>query len=134
MKHPTAERGFTLVELLAALAILAFGIQALITLKRTLHARQARQLAELSAITHEGNALALLRRINPHDEPSGTRVIAKNVTLSWQATATPQSAKQLSWAGRETPLTLTIYAIDYQVKQNGSVIVRANIELLGRQK
>lgn len=132
MRRPSAERGFTIVELLAALAILAFGIHALINLKLALHERQSRQLDQLNAITLEGNALALLRRVNPVSEPTGKRTLGRSATLTWNARPTGRTARQLSWAGRETPGRLTIYSVEYNVTDRGALITRSSIELLGR--
>lgn len=134
MKRSLAANGFTIVELLAALAILAFGIHALINLKLTLHERQARQLEQLSVITHESNALALLRRVNPASEPVGTRALSGTVVLTWQARPTGPAARQLSWAGRETPATLTVYSVEYRIVERGAPIARSTIELLGREQ
>lgn len=132
MKPLGAERGFTIIELLAALAILAFGVSALVDLKRALHERQARQLAQLDAITHESNALVLLRRVNPAQEPAGTRALSRGITLAWKAQPMGQSAQQLSWIGRETPARLTIFRVDYKVIGPSTVIAQGAIELLGR--
>lgn len=66
-------RGFTLLEAIVALAILAAGAMALFSALNGALRAQARVEANLRMATATENALALLEGVNPMQEPRGER-------------------------------------------------------------
>lgn len=132
MKHHSVEHGFSLAEILVALAVFGFGLNALIDLKVALANRQARLLTQLDAITLESNALVLLRRVNPTIEPAGKRSLGGDVQLIWQAHLNGPYVQQLSWAGRQTPERLALYRVEYRIIDKAGTIASNRTELLGR--
>lgn len=132
MKRQFPTQGFTVVELLMALAILGFGIGALINLKMSMQEQQARQLARAEAIRLEGNALTLLRMINPAMERAGTRPLEGNVRLNWQANVAGPLAPHLTWAGRTTEERVAVFKVTYQVRRDNEILAENSIEQIGR--
>lgn len=132
MKRTDAEQGFTIVELMMALAILAFGITALIDLKLAIQEQQARQLSSAKVIKLESNALVLLRRVNPATERSGKRQLEGEATLTWQADVIGPVAAQIVWAGRTTAQRVAIFKVAYRITHKGEVVSNNSIEQIGR--
>lgn len=132
MKQQSPVLGFTVLELLMALAILGFGIGALISLKISMQEQQASQLARAEAIRLEGNALTLLRMINPAIERTGTRPLEGNVNLTWQADLAGPVAPQLTWAGRTTEERVAVFKVDYQLRRDSKILAANSIENIGR--
>lgn len=126
--------GFTTIELLVALAILASGFFALIEFKLALLDRQAQHMAQFEAITAESNALAVLRQINPANNPSGDVALGNGIRLEWRSKPTTHVATQLAWLGRETEFRVARFNVHYIVKKNDAVMVRDTVELLGRSR
>lgn len=127
------ERGFSTLELLVALAILSFGIMALIDFKLNLLERQQRLLARQQAIIAESNALAMLRRINPAEQPTGRLPVGNGSELAWEAQPITDFRPMLAWLGRETAYKAARYRITYRVSRDRAVLVKGSVELVGRR-
>lgn len=127
------EAGFTTIELLVALAIFSIGLFALLEVKVEMLDRQKRQLSQVDKLEQEGNALVLLRKVNPAMEPSGSRSLGDDRILSWSARQTSPFTHQLVWLGRETEYTVATYRADYMIRQNNVVNTRGYVEMIGRR-
>lgn len=127
------EAGFTTIELLVALAIFSIGLFALLEVKVEMLDRQKRQLSQVDKLEQEGNALVLLRKVNPAMEPSGSRSLGDDRVLSWSARQTSPFTPQLVWLGRETEYTVATYRADYMIRQNNVVNTRGYVEMIGRR-
>lgn len=91
MKH---ERGFSTLEVIAAVAIIGIALVPILSLQTQIARSQAR-LADVHAdTTAVNNAMALLRDVNPIVSPQGERQIDDATTLTW--TSAPASALQQS--------------------------------------
>ncbi|WP_155800164.1 hypothetical protein [Porphyrobacter sp. AAP82] len=117
---------------MVALAILSLGLMALIDFRLSLLQTQSRQLAQVEAIQHEANALALLRQINPAAEPSGRKALGQSVWLQWEARPAGNYRPQLAWLGRETGYRVALFKVDYAIIEANAVSVRGSIALIGR--
>lgn len=124
--------GFSTLELLVALAILSFGLMALIDFRLSLLQTQSRQLAQAEAIQHEANALALLGRINPASQPSGRTSLGQSVWLQWDARMVAGYRPQLAWLGRETGYRVALYKVNYAIVEADAAIARGSVRLIGR--
>lgn len=133
MTDKVREAGFTTIELLVALAIFSIGLFALLEVKVEMLDRQKRQLNQVDKLVQEGNALVLLRKVNPATEPSGSRSLGDNQILSWNARRTGPFTRQLVWLGRETEYTVATYRIDYRITKNSAVNTRGYVEMIGRR-
>lgn len=127
------DRGFSTLELLVALAILSFGLMALIDFKLNLLERQQRQLSRQQAIIAETNALALLRRIDPVTQPSGRIAIGDGSELAWEARPTTPFQPMLAWLGRETSYQVARYRTAYTIRRQQIVLAKGSVELVGRR-
>ena len=127
------EAGFTTIELLVALAIFSIGLFALLEVKVEMLDRQKRQLSQVDKLVQEGNALVLLRKVNPATEPSGSRSLSENHILSWSARRTSPFTPQLVWLGSETEYTVATYRVDYLITKNSAVNARGYVEMIGRR-
>lgn len=127
------ERGFSTLELLVALVILSFGLMALIDFKLNLLERQQRQLARQQAIIAESNALALLRRINPAEQPVGRIATGDGSELAWVARPTTPFRPMLAWLGRETNHQVARFRTTYTISRNKALLAKGSVELVGRR-
>jgi prepilin-type N-terminal cleavage/methylation domain-containing protein len=124
------ERGFTVVEMLVAMAIVAITfipIVGLTTNTTRLHIRQNlmidRQMAQASALT-------LLRGVNPTEEPNGTRDLGGTTRLEWRATMLSAPRRSLRFLGGEGDFVITLYRLDAKLSMPDD---RFSIERIGWQ-
>lgn len=84
--------GFSLIEALIALAIAAMMLTALFQLQIQMARGQARAAAVLEQVSAQENALALMRDLNPMQEPAGEIVLPQGDTIRW--TSAPRGRPQ----------------------------------------
>jgi type II secretory pathway pseudopilin PulG len=79
------ESGFSMMEALAAVAILSIALIPLLSLQIQVQRDAAQQLAIRTETRAQRNALALLQDINMMREPVGARALTEEQTLRWRA-------------------------------------------------
>jgi prepilin-type N-terminal cleavage/methylation domain-containing protein len=75
--------GFSLVEVLVALAIVAVGMVSILGLQHQLVLGQHRYESALAKADLERSALVLLQAVNPMATPTGEKQLPPNVTVQW---------------------------------------------------
>jgi hypothetical protein len=121
-----------MLEALVAMAVLAAGILVLVDLKRDMLERQSRYRATQELLVAHGNALALLRRVDPVREPEGERTLGAGARLSWRSVQLSPAKLELAWKGRETQRKVAVYRIDYAIWIDGRLRHRDVVERVGR--
>ncbi|PTQ11429.1 hypothetical protein CLG96_08235 [Sphingomonas oleivorans] len=126
------DRGFTVIELLVAVVIMAMVLIPVARMQADLSRRHARQAVLLDRFTAMHNALALLRGLNPLAEPSGRRLLAPGLLLQWRATRVSEVRRSLRFLGGEGDFDVALFRIDAQIlRSSGGMPMRFAIERLG---
>ncbi len=111
MPSRPASNGFSLLEMLVAIGVLAICLMPILELQITLDRRHAERQLALDRLTAQRSALALLRGINPSLEPVGIRTLAPATTLRWQAVPLSTPRRALHFLGGEAYHDITLYRI-----------------------
>lgn len=135
--RPESKAGFTLIEVLVAIAIAGLCFYALFDLQQTMIDGQRRGAAAIDRANIIRNANVLLAEVNPSDPdigPSGVIDLPPNMTLNWTAEpVTPDqtfnttfpSTAQASWY-------VQLWRVTGEVTNaNGEVIQTVVLERLG---
>ncbi|MDB5439460.1 MAG: hypothetical protein JWM33_1887 [Caulobacteraceae bacterium] len=139
MKRPVAKgkSGFTLIEVLVALAIASFAFYALFGLQQQLLDGQRRGAATIDRANMVRNASVLLAQVNPSDPdigPSGVIDLPPNMTLNWTAEpVTPDQTYNTTFPGTtQASWYVQLWKITGEVTNaNGEVIQSLTLERLG---
>lgn len=124
MKH---ERGFSTLEVIAAVAIIGIALVPIVSLQTQLTRSQAR-LEEVHAdSTAVQNAMALLREVNPMLTPTGQRQFSDRTTLTW--TSTPVSAVRTST--NPTGFAVQLYRINADIQRPDAPTTTLQVDLVG---
>jgi prepilin-type N-terminal cleavage/methylation domain-containing protein len=134
MNRLTSPNGFTMIEVLAALAIVSVSLVLLFDLKQTVHVRQQRQLLQVAIVTQEANALAVLRRIDPWREGAGKVRLDADTTLRWRAMKIGQPRAALDWLGRTSSVRVALFRVRYELVGKDRPMASGEVELLGRNR
>lgn len=123
------EAGFSTLEVIAAVAIVAIALLPIAALQTQL-ARSQGRLAEAHAETTSAqSALALLRDINPMLTPTGERRLDDRTTLVWTSAPASDLRRSITPAGFEVQL----YRIHAQVRGAGAA-TELQLDLIGWRK
>jgi Tfp pilus assembly protein PilV len=116
MKRRAGQFGFSTIEALAALAIVAVALVPLLDLQTQItraHAQQRTIRAEADA---RRNALALLRDVNPTAAPEGLRQIGDGLTMRWRATPLTASVRTTRGGQGDGDFDVRLYRLDVDVR------------------
>lgn len=85
MKRPS-EIGFSTIEVIAAVAMIAVALIPIATLQTQIARGQARLEDARESTSAVQNAIAIVRTINPMQTPNGRRALSGGATLTWVST------------------------------------------------
>ena len=126
----TRQAGFTVIELLAAIAILAAALIPLLTLQQsTTRAALAVERAQ-ARLALDRAALATLRGINPAREPEGEADLGA-ATLAWRAEARGTPRRMLDITGNPTRFELQRFRVTAQITAPDGATRAWQVDLLG---
>ncbi|UPT61159.1 MAG: hypothetical protein M0D54_11890 [Hyphomonadaceae bacterium JAD_PAG50586_4] len=119
--------GFTTLEVIAAIAIIAIALVPIMTLQGELARHQARltQVQDRATATH--NSLALLRDINPMATPAGQRRLDERTILTWTSVAISPARRTVNPAGFDAQL----YRVSAIIERDAQTLSATEIELIG---
>lgn len=112
-RHPR-EEGFSVLEAMVAIAILATGLLPLLALQgRFVETVEQLEHAEQS-LSAQANALSLIQTINMTETPRG-EIAFTNYTVRYEAKAIRQSQPARGNAASPGRFELTLYDVDYEI-------------------
>jgi prepilin-type N-terminal cleavage/methylation domain-containing protein len=125
------ERGLSLIEALAAIAILGIAMSSLMAWRSAL-LRQHARISEAEAIaTARTNALSLLSDVNPMATPEGTLDVSPGVRVSWTATPLTPSHRSVAYPAGEGAFRVALYRVDALVERPPMAPLAFSLERLG---
>lgn len=126
-----AKAGFTLMETLAAVAILAVAMIPLIVLQRDLARAQVRAEAALIRTEEERAAVQALQSINPFSQGSGELDLG-GAQLVWSSSPiSPMGRAQANWDGGEQ-FEVQLFRIDaFLEREDDRASSRFSVERMG---
>ena len=101
--------GFSVVEVLAAVALMAIAILPLYQLQRALTDAAVRLELQTEALDTQQSALAILETINPHAEPEGSRSLGR-WQMSWRSSQVAFTSEATGFLGQSN-YELALYEI-----------------------
>lgn len=111
-----AERGFSALEALIAVAIVAMALVPILALRAQAARDYQRQAEMRAAATAQSNALAILREINPMAEPSGVRTLGRDDRLVWRAVPISRPVRSVGFETPDGEFDVALYRIDAEVR------------------
>lgn len=121
------ESGFSTLEVIAAVAIIAIALVPIATLQIQLTRSQARLAEAHTESTDVHNAMALLRDINPMAAPSGARRLDHQSTLTWTSAAASPRRQSTTPPGFEVQL----YRVSGVIQRANAPATTIQIDLIG---
>ena len=121
------ERGFSTLELIAAVAITAVALIPLAGVQAQLARDQARLSAQQRELTSVNNALAVLRGSNPMLNPQGSQQLDAETTVTWNSTPVSPPAPSVNPAG----FVVRLYRVDAALQHRGEMVTSLQVDILG---
>lgn len=121
------ESGFSTLEVIAAVAIIAVALVPIMMLQTQLARSQARLDASHEQSTSAQNALALLRDINPMSTPTGRRRLDARTELAWSSTPISGVSQTVNPTGFEVQL----YRVTGAIERDTLPLTTVEIDLIG---
>lgn len=125
--RPSHQSGFSTLEVIAAVAIIAVALVPIMDLQTELARSQAR-LAETSAdSTAVNNALALMRDVNPMQAPEGRRRLDDRTAIVWTSVPISSVRQSVNPPGFEVQL----YRLNAVIERGGGGVLNVQVDVVG---
>ncbi len=121
------ESGFSTLEVIAAVAIIAIALVPIIGLHTQLSRSQIRLEEAHADSTAARNALALIRDINPMISPQGERLMDERTILRWTSAAASPLRQSVNPAGFEVQL----YRVSATIERPNAPVTTMQVDLVG---
>ena len=122
-----SERGFSTLEVIAAVAIIGVALVPIAALQTQLTRSQARLMEAHENSTAVHNAMALLRNVNPMATPTGARQLDDRTTLTWRSTP----ASSLRAATNAPDFEVQLYRVSAEIHRPGDPMTTLQVDLIG---
>lgn len=109
------EAGFTLMEMLVCVAIIAIAMVPVMEMQSGVSQRHLRQTTELDNLIARRNALTVVREINPMREPGGARMLGEGREMHWRSTRLTATRRSLRFLGGEGDFDVALYRVDVTI-------------------
>jgi len=110
--------GFSVIEALVAIAILAIALVPILALQAQATRDSTHESQIRSALTDQRNAMAILRTINPMQQPTGRIAISTTRFLSWSAAPLSRITPTVPRAGAETAFDTALYRLTVEIRNS----------------
>jgi prepilin-type N-terminal cleavage/methylation domain-containing protein len=125
------QSGFSLIETLVAVAIVAVALVPILSLEIQLQRRFADQRQQIEALQNQRNALAILRDINFSETPTGRIALAGDRTLTWRATPLSPAVRSTRFPTGDGDFEVMLLRVDVELIGAEEQILRFRVERLG---
>jgi prepilin-type N-terminal cleavage/methylation domain-containing protein len=115
MVRRSDSRGFSLAEMLVAIAIAAVGLIPIMEMESRTAKLHATQIEAAERLTAERTAIALVRDINPAMTPEGTSPIGLISSMKWHATPISRPKRALRFLGGPGEFDITLFRLDVAI-------------------
>jgi Tfp pilus assembly protein PilV len=119
--RPARKNGFSALEALAALLILAVALGPIFSLRAQSAQAISRQQETLRNINADRNMLALISRINVMAEPNGERQVDGYAQISWRATPISDERETLAYRGERGSFIIALYRVEVTIQSPGRI-------------
>ena len=131
-RKPPAERGFTLLEAIVALAIFASVGMALYGTYNTNLISMERVRDTSRQLPAVRNAMEYLSTVNPHEEPEG-QLTFNGFDIRWAATLVEPVRQGQDAFGYRTNYELGLYDVRFDVSEDGQPLGSWNLRVVGHR-
>lgn len=115
-----ARQGFSLIEALVALAIAAMVLTAIFELQQQMTRGQRRAADALEQVAAQENALALIRDVNPMEQPQGVIELPEGDTVRWTSEAKTAPRTNTGFPTGDGVFQVQLFTLTVQVeRRNG---------------
>lgn len=116
-----SQRGFSLLEAIVALTIMATGLLALYAWLSTSTMALGRVRESAAGLSDARAAMAIMDAVNPMDEPNGTRDLLP-LEIRWTSRPLTDLRLGMSPAGGATQFDFRLYELDIEVRRDNRVV------------
>jgi general secretion pathway protein I len=135
MKQRSRESGFSVIEALVALAIVAVALVPLIGLQAQVSRNVVHQQQVREAVGAQRNALEVLREINVMSSPQGMMMLQADQSMRWRATAISQPVRSTRQGSGEGDFRIMLYDVEVDVSGlSGAPPTNFRVTQLGWQR
>jgi prepilin-type N-terminal cleavage/methylation domain-containing protein len=115
-----ARQGFSLIEALVALAIAAMVLTAIFELQQQMARGQRRASDALEQVAAQENALALIRDVNPMEQPEGVIELPGGDVVRWTSTPKTEPRTNAGFPTGDGAFQVQLFTLTVQVeRRNG---------------
>jgi hypothetical protein len=115
-----ARQGFSLIEALVALAIAAMVLTAIFELQQQMARGQRRAADALEQVAAQENALALIRDVNPMEQPEGVIELPGGDVVRWTSTPKTEPRTNAGFPTGDGAFQVQLFTLTVQVeRRNG---------------
>lgn len=131
MSARARQSGFSLIETLVAVAIIAIALVPILSLEIQLQRGFIEQRQRLTELQTQRNALALLRDFNFTETPAGRLPLGAGQTLTWRASPLSAPIRGMRFPRGEGDFEIVLWRVEAEVVGPAAQDVRFTIERLG---
>ncbi len=126
-----AQSGFSVIEALAALAIIAIALIPLMSLQIQVSRGYIQQRDQRADLMAQRNSLAILRDLNIMESPSGVRALDPETTMSWSAAPISPLTRNTRQGAGEGEFEVGLFRVRVSLTRSGASPSAFSVEQLG---
>jgi general secretion pathway protein I len=125
------QSGFSVLEALAALAIVAVAMIPLLSLQTQVSRDFIHQRALREQISAQRNSLAILRDLNVMATPSGQRQLGPDISMRWTASPLSALTRSTRQGSGEGEFEVRLYRVDIVITHGGAAPFAFSVDQIG---
>lgn len=128
----TRRAGFSLIEALIALTIAAITLTAIFELQQQMVRSQRRASDAMEQVAAQENALALIRDLNPMEQPEGSIALPEGDTIRWSAAPKNERRRNAGFPTGDGLFDVQLFTVTVEVeRRNGRSPAPLTIDRIG---